>query len=203
MIKTSESIANIAKALASFQAEVKQPKKEGLNPHFRSKYVTLDDTVKTIHDIAPKFGLSYVQMPVADANGTGVITLIMHESGEFIESPPFMLPMDKKTPQGAGSAITYARRYSVSAAFGIVSDEDDDGNESSGLNNQNSNSNNKKNVASDKQLNLVKDLLNKKVTDKYDFTSLYTGLKERMNTTVDMENWTSSQASMAIKILQG
>ena len=128
-MKTSESIGNIAKALSAFQKDVKQPEKDGNNPHFKSKYVTLDGTVKAIHECAPKHGLSYTQMPVTNENGVGVVTLIMHESGEFIQMDPFILPMDKKTAQGAGSATTYARRYSLSAAFGIVSDLDDDGNE--------------------------------------------------------------------------
>jgi hypothetical protein len=134
-MKMSESIGNIAKALAAFQKEVKQPEKNGSNPHFKSKYVTLDGTVKAIHECAPKHGLSYTQMPVATEYGVGVITLIMHESGEFIQMDPFILPMDKKTAQGAGSATTYSRRYSLSAAFGIVSELDDDGNEASILSN--------------------------------------------------------------------
>lgn len=128
-MKMSESIANISKALASFQKEVKQPVKDGTNPHFKSKYVTLDDTVKAIHECSTQHGLSYTQMPITNEQGVGVITLIMHESGEFIQFEPFVLPMEKKTAQGAGSGITYARRYSLSAAFGIVSDLDDDGNE--------------------------------------------------------------------------
>jgi hypothetical protein len=128
-MRTSESIANIAKALSEFQKEVKQPEKDGKNPHFKSKYVTIDGTVKSIHECAPKYGLSYTQMPVTTEYGVGVVTLILHSSGEFIEMEPFVLPMEKKTAQGAGSAITYARRYSLSAAFGIVSDLDDDGNE--------------------------------------------------------------------------
>jgi hypothetical protein len=128
-MKMSESIANISKALASFQKEVKQPVKDGTNPHFKSKYITLDGTVKAIHDCAPNHGLSYTQMPITTENGVGVVTLIMHESGEFIQFEPFTLPMEKKTAQGAGSGITYAKRYALSAAFGIVSDLDDDGNE--------------------------------------------------------------------------
>jgi hypothetical protein len=128
-MKTSESIAEIAKAIGKFQEQVKQPEKDGTNPHFKSKYVTLDGTVKAIHECAPKLGLSYLQTPIMTETGVGVKTLMMHSSGEFIEFEPFILPMDKKTAQGAGSAITYARRYSLSAAFGIVSDLDDDGNE--------------------------------------------------------------------------
>lgn len=128
MMLKSESIAELAKALSSFQREVKQPQKNGVNPHFKSKYVTLDDTIKAINETAPNHGLSYIQTPINDDNGIGVITVILHESGQFIEFPPFTLPLDKKTPQGAGSALTYARRYSISSAFGLVSEEDDDAN---------------------------------------------------------------------------
>jgi hypothetical protein len=142
-MKTSESIANIAKSLGQFQQEVKQPEKDGTNPHFKSKYVTLDGTVKAIHECAPKHGLSYIQSPLMTESGVGVTTILMHSSGEFIEFDPFILPMDKKTAQGAGSAITYARRYSLSAAFGIVSDLDDDGNEATDSNRSNQNYNQK------------------------------------------------------------
>ena len=127
----SESIEELAKALSGFQKEVKQPSKNGYNPHFKSKYVTLDDTIKAINETAPKYGLSYLQMPISDDNHVGSITVIMHSSGQYIEFPPFMLPMGKNTAQGAGSSLTYARRYSISAAFGLVSDEDDDGNSAS------------------------------------------------------------------------
>lgn len=150
-MKMSESIANISKALATFQSEVKQPEKNGNNPHFRSKYVTLDGTVKAIHDTAPKHGLSYTQMPFSTESGIGVITLIMHESGEYIQFEPFVLPMEKKTAQGAGSATTYARRYSLSAAFGIVSDIDDDGNEATGNNQPQQQYNNGKKPQGNKQ----------------------------------------------------
>ncbi len=128
-MRTSESIAELAKALSQFQQEVKQPVKDGTNPHFKSQYVTLDGTVKTIQEYAPKHGLSFSQMPVSNESGVGVVTIIFHNSGEFIEFDPFYLPLDKRTAQGAGSGLTYSRRYSLSAAFGIVSDVDDDGNE--------------------------------------------------------------------------
>jgi hypothetical protein len=196
-MKTSESIGNIAKALAAFQKEVKQPEKNGNNPHFKSKYVTLDGTVKAIHDCAPKHGLSYTQMPVASEYGVGVVTLIMHESGEFIQMDPFILPMDKKTAQGAGSATTYARRYSLSAAFGIVSDLDDDGNEAT----ENAPSHQtKQQAATDKQLGLIDKLL-KDVAGAKNITKdeAYKTLQKRMKK--DMEWFTPSDASKAIEIL--
>jgi hypothetical protein len=194
-MKTSESIANIAKALSAFQKDVKQPEKNGENPHFKSKYVTLDGTVKAIHDCAPNHGLSYTQMPVTTEYGVGVITLIMHESGEFIQMDPFILPMDKKTAQGAGSATTYARRYSLSAAFGIVSDLDDDGNEA-----ENNAPQNKPQAATDKQLGLIDKLL-KDVAKARNISKeeAYKTIQIRMKK--DMEWFTPSDASKAIEIL--
>jgi ERF superfamily len=196
-MKMSESIAEIAKALGKFQTEVKQPEKDGNNPHFKSKYVTLDGTVKAIHECAPKHGLSYIQSPIMTESGVGVKTLLMHTSGEYIEFEPFILPMDKKTAQGAGSAITYARRYSLSAAFGIVSDVDDDGNEAT-----QPNGSGQSRQASEKQLNLVNSLLKKKISDKWDYNALYDNLKQKIGTNKDIENWTTSEASKAIEILQ-
>lgn len=196
-MKTSESIANIAKALSAFQKDVKQPEKNGNNPHFKSKYVTLDGTVKAIHDCAPTHGLSYTQMPVATEDGVGVVTLIMHESGEYIQMDPFVLPMDKKTAQGAGSATTYARRYSLSAAFGIVSDLDDDGNEAT----ENAPSHQTKpQAATEKQLGLIDKLLNdvakaRSITKEEAYKTIQKHLKK------DMEWFTPSDASKAIEIL--
>jgi ERF superfamily len=198
-MKMSESIAEIAKALGKFQTEVKQPEKDGNNPHFKSKYVTLDGTVKAIHECAPKHGLSYIQSPIMTESGVGVKTLLMHTSGEYIEFEPFILPMDKKTAQGAGSAITYARRYSLSAAFGIVSDVDDDGNEATQPNGSGQTSGKK---ASEKQLNLVNTLLQAKINDKWDYNALHKNLKQKIGTNKDIENWTVSEASKAIEILQ-
>jgi len=139
----SESIVEISKALAKFQGEVKQPLKDADNPFFKSKYVPLENVVEAISSIAPNHGLSFVQWALNDENGrVGVATMLMHDSGEFIEFDPVFINAEKQTPQGAGSLITYLKRYSLSAVFGITSDQDDDANESSG-NNQNNQKNNK------------------------------------------------------------
>lgn len=129
----SESITELNKALANFHKEVKQPMKDANNPFFKSKYVPLENVVEAIDDVAPKFGLTYSQYPVTTDDGkVGISTVLLHESGEFIEYPPATTKPDKNTPQGVGSALTYMRRYSLSAVFGITSDQDDDGNEASG-----------------------------------------------------------------------
>jgi hypothetical protein len=197
-MKTSQTISEIAKALSAFQSEVKQPEKDGKNPHFKSRYVTLDGTVKAIHECAHKHGLSYTQMPVSTETGVGVVTLIMHSSGEFIEMDPFILPMDKKTAQGAGSATTYARRYSLSAAFGIVSDLDDDGNDASEYS-----APQQEEAISSKQVGLVKSLVKElaihgKVEDSVIINSLNAKLKTNIK---DVTQLTKRQASRSIEIL--
>lgn len=194
-MKTSESIKNIAMALGSFQQKVKQPEKDGTNPHFKSKYVTLDGTVKAIHDCAPSLGLSYTQMPVSAENGVGVVTVIFHTSGEFIEFDPFILPLEKKTAQGVGSATTYARRYALSSAFGIVSDLDDDGNEAT-----DNAPTNKPQLATDKQLNLINKLL-VEVANHTNMTKdkAYASLKKHLKK--EMEWYTPQDASRAIEML--
>lgn len=125
----SESIIEIAKALSTFQNEVKQPEKNASNPFFKSKYVNLESVVETINEFGPKNGLSFTQWPRVNEEGRiGISTLLLHSSGEFIEYDPIYMKSEKDTAQGAGSIITYLKRYSLSAIYGITSDEDDDGN---------------------------------------------------------------------------
>ena len=132
-MKKSESIVELSKALAKFQEEVKQPLKDKNNPFFKSKYVPLENVVEAITDVAPKNGLSFVQWALNDENGrVGVATMLMHESGEWIEFDAVHMKADKETAQGAGALISYLKRYSLSAVFGITSDQDDDGNGASG-----------------------------------------------------------------------
>lgn len=127
----SESIAELATALAAFQGEVKQPLKDKDNPFFKSKYVPLENVVEAITQTASKHGLSFVQYPVNQENKVGIVTLLMHKSGEYMETEPIFAPLSKNDAQGTGSVITYLRRYSLSSVFGITSDEDDDGNSAS------------------------------------------------------------------------
>lgn len=124
----SESIGELAKALAAFQAEVKQPLKDKTNPFFKSTYVDLTGVVEAIINTAPKHGLSFIQYPINQDNKVGVVTVLMHASGEFIETEPVFAKPGKDDAQAVGSVITYLKRYSLSAVFGITSDEDDDGN---------------------------------------------------------------------------
>lgn len=131
MCNKSESISKIAAALVAFSGEVKAIEKDGTNPHFRSSYTTLDHMIDETKPILHKHGLTVMQFPGGDGEKITVRTMILHTSGEWIESEPLILKAVKVDPQGAGSAITYARRYSYAAALSLSLGDDDDGNASS------------------------------------------------------------------------
>ena len=124
-MQKSDSIAALAKALAAFQGEVKDPTKDGKANY--GKYVQLDGLLDAIRPVLSKHGLSVLQMPGGDGQQITITTILMHESGEWMESEPFTLKATKIDPQGAGSAVTYGRRYSLSAILGVAWDADDDG----------------------------------------------------------------------------
>lgn len=128
----SDSIKELAIALAKFQSKVKDPRKDADNPFFKSKYVELDSILSCARPVLSECGLSIMQFPSnGDGQTVSIVTLLMHESGEFIESDPLIMKPEKSTPQGIGSCITYARRYSLSAILGLAWEEDDDGNAAS------------------------------------------------------------------------
>lgn len=127
-MKHSDELKNIAKALAKFQADIKDPARDKDNPYFKSKYVALDGLLDAVRPVLATNGLSFIQSPVSNGQDMGVTTLLMHDSGEWIESDPFVLHAVKNDPQAGGSAITYARRYSLSAVLGVAWDDDDDAN---------------------------------------------------------------------------
>ena len=122
----SETITEIAKALAKFQSEVSDPNRTKENVFLKSKYVTLDSLLQAVRPVLANNGLSFLQVPFTGADVVSVTTMLLHESGEWLESDPFTLPLMKKDPQGVGSVVTYARRYSLSSILGVAWDEDDD-----------------------------------------------------------------------------
>ena len=81
-MKRSENIANLAAALAKFQAEVIDPTKDEKNPFFKSKYVPLDGLIAAVRPVLTKHGLSYLQFPSGDGQNVTVTTVLLHESGE-------------------------------------------------------------------------------------------------------------------------
>lgn len=122
----SESIKALALALCKAQAEMGGASKAKENPFFKQKYADLPAVVMAIKEPFANNGLSYAQFPIEDNGRIGVETILMHESGEYL-SNSFTVQLTKQDAQGAGSAITYCRRYGLQAVAGIPS-EDDDGN---------------------------------------------------------------------------
>ena len=123
----SESIKELASALAKAQGEFAGAVKDTSNPFFKSKYADLESCVSAIKSPLAKHGLSFVQVSHNQENSATIETIIMHSSGEWLSAGLVAVPVTKADAQGFGSAMTYARRYSLSAAFGIAP-EDDDGN---------------------------------------------------------------------------
>ncbi len=133
-MKKSESIKNLAAALSKFQSEVKNPTNSAKNPFLDSKYAPLNEILNDVRPILAKHGLSIIQSTGSDGENITITTVLLHSSGEWIETEPLILQSDKQkgrsTAQAAGSAITYGRRYSLSAVLGISSEDDTDGNSS-------------------------------------------------------------------------
>lgn len=130
----SETITKLAIALVKFNGEVHSISKDAKNPFFKSEYVTLDALIIATRDILQKNGLVVMQSPLSREDGSiGIQTLLIHESGEFIESEPiFMKPAKANDPQSAGSIISYMRRYSYQAILNLNTGEDDDANKGTG-----------------------------------------------------------------------
>ncbi len=120
----SDSITELAKALSKMQGVLKSVPKDSANPFFKSKYASLDAIWETVRAPLTDNGLSIIQTTF----GERIIleTTLLHSSGEWVRS---YLPINaaKTDPQGIGSALTYARRYSLAAILGVSADEDDDG----------------------------------------------------------------------------
>lgn len=133
-MKHSDSITALAAALVKAQAEMPSIAKDATNPAFRSKFASLDGIVSTVRPVLAKHGLALVQggaMPHTDENSAvkafHVETMLVHTSGEWL-SNAVLIPLGKQDPQGAGSALTYGRRYSLAALLSLATDEDDDAN---------------------------------------------------------------------------
>lgn len=126
MMNKSESIAALAKALATAQGELENANKNSSNLHFKSRYADLAEILNTVRPVFSKHGLAIVQMPSFEGGLASVETLLTYTNGEWISSV-CSAPVQKSDPQGVGSAITYLRRYSL-AAFAGIAQEDDDAN---------------------------------------------------------------------------
>jgi hypothetical protein len=143
MTDYSQDISNLAKALSIVQGKLTHAKKDSANPFFKSKYADLESVWDACRSLLAENGLAVIQFPgdiefiqLEKANGDITIitkmsltTVLTHESGEFI-SQQMSVPVTKADAQGAGSALTYMRRYALAAVVGVVQ-ADDDGNAAS------------------------------------------------------------------------
>lgn len=124
-MQKSDSIKEIATALIEVQKEMVPVAKTKENPFFHSKYASLDAVMPKALAILNKHNLSLLQTIGLNGDVTTLTTMLMHSSGEWIsDEQPLLLV--KNDPQGQGSAVTYARRYALMSAIGMVADEDDD-----------------------------------------------------------------------------
>lgn len=117
----------IASALLKARKEFGPALKDKTNPAFRSKYADLSACLEAVEVPCTNAGIFLYQETFEDATGVTVETVFLHETGEFLRCGKLHVPASKQDPQGYGSALTYARRYSLMTACGIAP-EDDDGN---------------------------------------------------------------------------
>lgn len=123
-MKTSEQINELCAALAKAQGKIVGAVKDSSNPFFRSKYADLASCWEACREQLSSNGLAVIQMTECADTGIAVTTRLTHSSGQWVESTMLMHPKDD-TPQAAGSAITYARRYGLAAVVGLAQVDDD------------------------------------------------------------------------------
>jgi len=131
-MQQSESIANLAKALSTVQGQLTHAKKDSANPFFKSKYADLESVWDACRIPLDDNNLAVAQFPGTYSDldkSMSLTTILTHISGEWI-SQEMSVPVSKVDPQGAGSALTYMRRYALAAVVGVVQ-ADDDGNAAS------------------------------------------------------------------------
>jgi hypothetical protein len=118
---------NLSAALVAALAEIGGASKDKVNPHFKSKYADISSVIDAIKPALAKYGLGFTQHSQPSEDGVIVETVVHHRSGDRLGLGALFVPANKRDAQGFGSALTYARRYSLMTAFGVPA-EDDDGN---------------------------------------------------------------------------
>lgn len=126
MIEHSSDITKIATALHAAQGSLSVVVKDAKNPAFKSRYATLEAVIDAAKPALQSAGIAFTQAPGALIDGAlEVTTMLIHaESGQWMRST-LHVPLGKRDPQGVGSAITYACRYSLMAALGLPPADDD------------------------------------------------------------------------------
>lgn len=125
MIETSQSVDALFSALHKAQGDMRGVAKDSKNPHFRSSYASLENVIDAAKAPLQAAGLAFTQAPGALVDGAiEVTTMLMHTSGQWLRST-LHVPLQKRDPQGVGSAITYGCRYALMATLGLPPVDDD------------------------------------------------------------------------------
>ena len=125
MIETSASIVALTGAIIKVQGGISGVHKDAANPHFKSRYASLENVIDTARPALQEAKIAFTQAPGLVVDGcVEVTTMLVHESGEWMRST-LHVPLGKRDPQGVGSAITYGCRYSLMAMLGLPPTDDD------------------------------------------------------------------------------
>ena len=119
----------LASALVRAQSKMRHAHLDGNNPHFKSKYSTLQSVIDAVKPSLNECGIAFIQKATPHEKGVMVENMFIHESGETLSCGYVFVPTDKQNAHGMGSAYTYAKRYGLAMSCGIGADEDDDGNQ--------------------------------------------------------------------------
>jgi hypothetical protein len=115
----------IAAAFVKSQRQFGPALKTSTNPHFKSKYADLANCIEAVIGALNDNGIGLMQRTYECKDGVMVETMLVHESGEVMECGMLHVPATKMDAMGFGSALTYARRYSLLAATGLAPEDDD------------------------------------------------------------------------------
>ena len=124
-MEKSENITELIKTLIKIQPLLKPAIRDKVNPYLKSKYADLSGVWDTCRDLLKENGLAVSQVCGINEYGSYLETILMHESGQWISGKYPLKPVKADDPQAMGSAMTYARRYSLAAILGIVTEDDD------------------------------------------------------------------------------
>jgi hypothetical protein len=125
------STPELNKAWCEMREDIKNPAFDSTNPHFKNKFASLKSVMAATIPVASSHGIAVYTELVTTDQGIGCYIHLCHVSGEEKRFGPYVNRPTKNDPQGEASASTYARRYALQAVFGVVGEEDDDGNAAS------------------------------------------------------------------------
>ena len=193
----------LTEKLIHIQKTLKAPKNQ-YNSFSNFYYRSAEDILEAVKPLNAEHGLLLTlnDKPIVVGDRTYIeATATLTDGKDSITVTAYARESEHKkgmdSSQVTGATSSYARKYALNGLYLIDDTKDADTDEYANQNKQQGQK------ASEKQLNFIDNLLEKNVTEKFDKQTLYEHLKKKMNTKVEMENWTSQQASQAIKILQG